>query len=245
MSPIVNPSVHARRIAKAVPLFALLTALSAGCNERSQQTVEAAAATPAHEHSSGAERGLPGVESYAHRLDVPARDVWQKPDEVIRLLGCQPGMSVADLGAGTGYFIGPLSDAVGPEGRVIALDISPATVDWLNDRIEQEALGNVQPLLVSPDDPGLDRRSTDRILIANTWHHIENRVEYAKKLLATLRRRGMVLIVDFTMDSPHGPPATHRLTNDTVIEELEAAGFEAEILTESLPYQYAIAGRAR
>lgn len=245
MSPIVNPSVHARRIAKAVSLFALLTVLCAGCNERSQQTAGAAAATPAHEHSSGAERGLPGVESYAHRLDDPARDEWQKPDEVIRLLRCQPGMNVADLGAGTGYFIGPLSDAVGPDGRVIALDISPATVDWLNDRIEHEELRNVQPQLVSSDDPGLDRRSTDRVLIVNTWHHIENRVEYAKKLLPTLRRRGMVLIVDFTMDSPHGPPAKHRLTIDTVVEELETAGFEAEVLKESLPYQYAIAGRAR
>ena len=245
MSPIVNPSVHARRIAKAVPLIALLTALCAGCNERSQQTEGTAAAAPGPERTSGAERGLPGVESYAHRLDDPARDEWQKPDEVIGLLECQPGMTVADLGAGTGYFIGPLSDAVGPQGRVIALDISPSTVDWLDDRIERENLENVQPRVVSPNDPGLDRRSADRVLIVNTWHHIEDRVEYAKKLLPSLRRRGMVLIVDFTMESPHGPPSKHRLTNDTVIEELEAAGFEAEVLTESLPYQYAIAGRAR
>ncbi len=245
MSPIVNPSVHARRIAKAVPLLALLTALCAGCNERSQQTEGTASPAPAHEHSSGAERGLPGVESYAHRLDDPARDEWQKPDDVIGLLDCQPGMTVADLGAGTGYFIGPLSNAVGPEGRVIALDISPSTVDWLNERIEREDLRNVEPLVVRPDDPGLERRAMDRVLIVNTWHHVEDRVEYAKKLLASLRRRGMVLIVDFTLDSPHGPPAKHRLTNDTVVEELEAAGFEAETLAESLPYQYAIAGRAR
>lgn len=245
MSPIVNPSVHARRIAKAVPLFALLTALCAGCNERSQQTAGAAEATPAHEHSSGAERGLPGVESYAHRLDDPGREEWQKPDEVIELLSCQPGMTIVDLGAGTGYFIGSLSDAVGPKGRVIALDISAGAVELLQARIEEEQLENVQTGVVPHDDPALERRTVDRVLIANTWHHIENRVEYAKKLLSTLRRRGMVLIVDFTMDSPHGPPAKHRLTNDTVVEELEAAGFEVEVLTESLPYQYAIAGRAR
>lgn len=245
MSPIVNPSVLARRIAKAVPLIALLTALCVGCNERSQQSELSTAAAGTHEHSSGAERGLPGVESYAHRLDDPARDAWQKPDQVIDLLACEPGMTVADLGAGTGYFISRLAKAVGPEGRVVALDISASTVDWLNARIEREGLRNVQPRLVAPDDPGLDRRSTDRVLVVNTWHHIDNRVEYAKKVLAALRRRGLLMIVDFTPESPHGPPAKHRLTDDTVVEELEAAGFEAAVLTESLPHQYVIAGRAR
>ncbi len=245
MSPIVNPSVLARRIAKATPLVALLTALCVGCNERSPQSERSSVAAGTHEHSSGAERGLPGVERYAHRLDDPSRDAWQKPDQVIDLLACEAGMTVADLGAGTGYFIGRLSDAVGPEGLVIALDISESTVDWLNARIEREELSNVQPQLVAPDDPGLGRRSTDRVLVVNTWHHIENRVEYAKKILPALRRRGVLLIVDFTMESPHGPPAKHRLTNDTVLEELEAAGFEAEVLAESLPFQYAVAGRAR
>ena len=68
-------------------------------------------------------------------------------------------------------------------------------------------------------------------------------MDYAKKLLSSLRPGGLVLIVDFTMDSPAGPPSDRRLTRDAVVAELEAAGFVAEILVESLPYHYLVAGR--
>ncbi len=83
----------------------------------------------------GSERGLPELQTYAHRLDEPSRDAWQRPEEVIELLECHPGMTV-DLGAGTGYFLRYLSVAVGDEGRVLALDIEPGTIDRLLARIE-------------------------------------------------------------------------------------------------------------
>jgi predicted methyltransferase len=81
-------------------------------------------------------------------------------------------------------------------------------------------------------------------LIVNTWHHVSGRVGYAEKLLAALRPGGLLLIVDLTMDSPLGPPPEKRLTHDTVMHELEAAGFAAKLVEESLPYQYVVAGRA-
>jgi predicted methyltransferase len=152
-------------------------------------------------------------------------------------------MTVVDLGAGTGYFLHYLSEAVGPEGHVLALDISRSAVDWMSSQVEREGLQNVQPELVAPDDPALSPRSVDRILVANTWHHISERVDYAEKLLAALRPGGLLLIVDFTIDSPEGPPPKMRLTNDTVVRELEAAGFAVEVVQESLPYHYVIAGR--
>ena len=152
-------------------------------------------------------------------------------------------MTAVDLGAGTGYFLRHLSVAVGDEGRVLALDLNLATIDVLLARIQIEDLENVRPAVAAPDDPGLAKRSVDRILIANTWHHISGRVDYAEKLLASLRPGGLLLIVDFTMDSPDGPPPTRRLARHTVAAELEAAGFVVQILEESLPYQYVIAGR--
>ena len=152
-------------------------------------------------------------------------------------------MTAVDLGAGTGYFIGYLSEAVGPEGRVLALDTERSMVDAMHARIEQEGLRNVRPGVVNADDPALTPRSVDRVLVVNTWHHISNRVDYAEKLLTALRPGGLLLIVDFTMESPEGPPTQMRLTYDTVVAELEAAGFAAEVLEESLPYQYVIAGR--
>ena len=81
--------------------------------------------------------------------------------------------------------------------------------------------------------------------MVNTWHHIEGRVDYAKTLLPALRRRGRLMVVDFTMESPTGPPPEKRLTVDTVVEELQAAGFEVEVLEESLPHHYVVAARAR
>jgi len=247
MSLIVNASRSAIRITlTAIPLFALVTVLCTGCNKRSTRSEPAAVAQMPHdEHTSGAERGLPELQTYAHRLDNPARDEWQRPEEVVALLECHVGMTAVDLGAGTGYFLPFLSNAVGEDGRVLALDLEPGTIEWLSGRIETEGLSNVRPIVVPPDDPELGAGSVDRVLVANTWHHISGRVEYAKKLRASMRPGGLVLVVDFTLDSPEGPPPDHRLAMDRVVGELEAAGFEAEVLNESLPYQYVVAGRPR
>jgi len=245
MSLIVKSSNRVIRMTpRAIPLLALVTALCAACNGRSSQNTAAVAAPgPTHEHSSGSERGCPHLETYSEQLDEPERDEWQRPKEVTDLLECQAGMTVVDLGAGTGYFLHYLSEAVGPEGHVLALDISRSAVDWMSSQVEREGLQNVQLELVAPDDPALSPRSVDRILVANTWHHISERVDYAEKLLAALRPGGLLLIVDFTIDSPEGPPPKMRLTNDTVVRELEAAGFAVEVVQESLPYHYVIAGR--
>ncbi|MGB5220467.1 MAG: methyltransferase domain-containing protein [Polyangiales bacterium] len=228
---------------KAISLLALVTALCGGCNARSSQSAPDSAAS--QWRSAGAERGLPEVETYAPRLDDASRDAWQKPEEVIALLDCRTGATVVDLGTGTGYFVPLLSHAVGEQGRVLGLDIAPATVEWIRNRADEEALHNVEARTIAADDPELERRSADRILVVNTWHHIEAREAYAAKLLPALRRGGMLLIVDFTMDAPMGPPVEKRLTVDTVVRELEAAGFATEVLEESLPYQYVVAGRAR
>jgi predicted methyltransferase len=229
---------------KAIPLIALVTALGAGCNGRSvENPPQAAAPAGTHEHSTGSEHGFPDPQTYADRLDEPGRDDWQMPEEVVEHLDCRPGMTVVDLGAGTGYFVGYLSEAVGRQGSVLALDTDRSMVDRMNARIERDGLRNVKPGMISAEDPALSPRSVDRILIVNTWHHISDRVAYAEKLRATLRPGGLLLVVDFTIESPHGPPPQMRLTDDTVRRELEAAGFATELLEEPLPYQYMVAGR--
>jgi predicted methyltransferase len=225
--------------------LALVTALCVACNGTGPRN-EQAGATPAASHggSTGAEHGFPDPQTYARHLDDPARDEWQKPEEVVGLLECHSGMTVVDLGAGTGYFIGHLSEAVGPAGRVLALDPDRSMLEALDERIGRDGLRNVRPAMVAADDPALSPRSIDRVLVVNTWHHISQRVGYARKLFAALRPGGLLLIVDFTMDSPEGPTPHKRLTHDTVVRELQAAGFAAEVRQESLPYQYVVAGRA-
>ncbi|MGB5286361.1 MAG: class I SAM-dependent methyltransferase [Polyangiales bacterium] len=229
---------------KAIPLLALVTALSGGCNGRSTEIqLETGAPVATHGHSSGSQHPFPDPQTYATRLDDPERNDWQKPEEVVKQMDCRPGMTVVDLGAGTGYFVGYLSQAVGPEGHVLALDTERSMIDALELRIEREALENVTPTVIPSNDPALTPASVDRVLIVNTWHHISDRTEYAKKLREALAPGGLLLIVDFTMQSPHGPPPQMRLTDDTVRRELEAAGFATELADESLPYQYVVAGR--
>ncbi len=184
-----------------------------------------------------------GAEEWSARFDSPERGAWQRPAEVVELLGVEPGMTVADLGAGTGYFLSYLSAAAGKGGRVLALDPEPDMIRFMTDRARRESLSNVEPRQIPFDDPELLPASVDRVLIVNTWHHIETRADYARKLLAALKPGGRVYIVDFTRDSPSGPPVGERLTPEQVIADLAAGGLEADTLDETLPRQYMVVGR--
>ncbi|MEM7138754.1 MAG: methyltransferase [Myxococcota bacterium] len=192
---------------------------------------------------TGTSPALPSPESYAAQLDSEERYWWQRPERVVELLRCAPGMTVVDLGAGTGYFVPYLSRAVGLSGRVLALDVDPAMIDTLSRRVVRERLHNVTAVRVSDDDPALTPRSTDRVLVVNTWHHLENRTAYAEALGSALRTGGELLVVDFTEDSPKGPPESHRLPPGQVLSELRQAGFEADLVEAGLPYQYVVRGR--
>jgi ubiquinone/menaquinone biosynthesis C-methylase UbiE len=149
---------------------------------------------------------------------------------------------VADIGAGTGYFVPHLARAVGVDGRVIAIDIEDDMVRYLKERAEREGFSNVMARKGSPGDAMLEPASVDRILIVNTWHHIPERTSYARKLADSLRPQGSVFVVDYTMDSPQGPPKSHRMPPEQVLRELAAGGLDAKIVGEDLPYQYVVVG---
>jgi predicted methyltransferase len=205
---------------------------------------------PGHDHHEGNHQ--PGfhhrfekAEEWAKIFDDPSRDEWQRPDDVVRLLALSPGMTVADIGAGTGYFLGRLSRAVGAEGRVLGLDVEPDMVVHMKSRAEREQLANVEPRLVEPADPKLERGTIDRVLIVDTWHHIDHRSKYAATLKDSLKSGGAIYVVDYTLEAPRGPPKEHRLSAEKVIAELAEAGLVAEVLNEELPDQYVVRAVAR
>lgn len=183
------------------------------------------------------------AKEWAKEFDAPERIAWQKPEEVVTLLSITPGMKVADIGAGTGYFEPYLARAVGEKGQVLALDIEESMVKYIDDRMHKEHITNVTSVQVPLDDPKLAANSVDRILFVDTWHHVAGREAYAKKLADALVPGGFVAIVDFTMDAPHGPPKHHRITPEDVKKELETAGLKGEIASETLPEQYMVIGR--
>jgi ubiquinone/menaquinone biosynthesis C-methylase UbiE len=179
--------------------------------------------------------------TFAQHFDDPGRAAWQRPDEVISHLNITPGSRVVDLGAGTGYFLSRLSAAVGPKGEVLALDVEPNMARYIEERARREALPNVRARVVAADDPGLATGSVARVLIVDTWHHIDRREAYARRLLRALERGGEIWVVDFTQESELGPPLQHRVPPDQAVRELEAGGLHAEIVdNEQLPQQYMV-----
>ena len=184
------------------------------------------------------------AERWSKKFDAPRRKDWQKPAEVIELMKIEPGMTVADIGAGTGYFLGYLSHAVGVHGTVLGLDVEPTMVDFMTDRATREGWSNVEARTIQREDPGLPGGTVDRILIVNTWHHIyDDRESYSRKLYEALTPGGEILVVDFTHQSSHGPPVSQRIRPEEVMAELQAGGLDVQLLKESLPDQYIVVGR--
>jgi len=185
------------------------------------------------------------ADDWAKEFDNPERDAWQKPTEVVTAMSILPGMIVADIGAGTGYFEPHLSKAVGATGKVLAVDIEPDMVRYLRERAVKEKLANVTAQQATPGETGLAAGSVDRILIVDTWHHIPDRTAYAQKLRAALKPGGLVIIVDFTLEATKGPPKEHRLPAEKVITELDAAGLSGKAVDESLPEQYIVVANVK
>ena len=194
------------------------------------------AEVPAYQHR------FENAAQWSKTFDDPSRDAWQKPQSVIEVMQIAPGSTVADIGAGTGYFESYLSRAVGPGGHVLALDIEPDMVAYLRDRAAKDQLTNVEAKQVAAGDPGLAPSSVDRILVVDTWHHIANRVDYAARLAVALRHGGEVFVVDFTREAQHGPPPEHRVPPEEVARTLETAGLVVRNVDVGLPDQYVIAG---
>lgn len=199
--------------------------------------------TPGHHHHDDAtvRHSFDDVRHWQSVFDDPARDEWQKPVELVQALGIRAGMSVADIGAGTGYLIRHLAAAVGDEGTVFAVDPEPNLVRHLRERAEKEGLRQVIPVLGSLDNPRLPGGALDLIVIVNTLHHIDARVEYLQRLQPTLKPGGRVAIVDFKKEPvPVGPPPEHKLAPDQVIDEFSRAGYRLVDRPTLLPYQYVL-----
>ena len=191
----------------------------------------AAAQTPhTHEHS------FAGAEHWAKVFDDPARDAWQKPHEVIQALQLSPDAAVADIGAGTGYFAVRIAHMT-PKGRVYAVDIEPDMVKYLGERAQKSGVANLTPVLAQPDDPKLPAK-VDLVLMVDVYHHINARADYFRKLAASLKPAGTVAIIDFSKDSPIGPPPAMRLSAKEVAAEMERAGYVKVGEHGFLPNQY-------
>jgi cyclopropane fatty-acyl-phospholipid synthase-like methyltransferase len=175
-------------------------------------------------------------ERYAKSFDDPARDAWQMPSRVIETLALSPRASVADIGAGTGYFAVRLAKAIAG-GTVYAVDVEPSMLDHIRKRALGEGLKNVVTLKASGTSPNLPK-PVDVVLVVDTYHHLPNRPAYFRELQTSLAADGRVAIIDFRKDSPDGPPPEFRFEADQIIAEMNQAGYRLDAKHDFLPRQH-------
>lgn len=156
------------------------------------------------------------------------RDSWQKPDEVLALLAVAEGDRVADLGAGGGYFTFRLARAVGPDGRVYAVDVDEDMLALLRKRAAEEGADNVEVVRAAPDDPHLPDGEIDLLLTVNTYHHIADRSAYFARVLDDLAPNGRVAVIELSDASWFPRTFGHHTPAETIVEEMRAAGYALE-----------------
>ncbi len=166
------------------------------------------------------------------------RDEWQKPDEVIRSLGIRPGDRIADLGSGGGYFTFRLAQAVGPTGKVYAVDVDKGLIEDLANRAQQGEYQNVETILAKYDDPLLPESGVDLIFTSNTYHHIENRASYFANARKYLRPNGRIAIIDFNEKGWFERFGGHYTPSDVITKEMKDAGYALQREFGFLTKQY-------
>ena len=174
-------------------------------------------------------------------LEGPDRDAWQQPELIMDLLRIADGATVADVGAGGGWFTVRLARRVGPHGLVYAEDIQPQMLESINRRVRREGLTNVRTIRGTPTDPQLPS-PVDAVLVVDVYAEVavEDRVTLLRHLVPPLEPGGRVGIVDYKLDGHGpGPPLAERVEPEAVIRDAQAAGLRL-LAREDLPFQYVL-----
>ena len=175
-------------------------------------------------------------------MDDAKRDTWLMPERVVRSLGIEnKGGVVADIGAGSGYFSRRLAGEV-PGGTVYAVDVDDEFRGYIEHNRESWGTPNIEPHLAFYDDPALPEHGVDMVFVSNTYPYLRSRVSYFKKIRAALKPGGKLAVINFKPDADvpdnTAPAPQFRTSRETVITELQQAGFALEREETFLPYQY-------
>jgi ubiquinone/menaquinone biosynthesis C-methylase UbiE len=180
------------------------------------------------------------------KVDDSGRIVWQKPEEVVKILGDISSKSIADIGAGSGYFT--FRFALKAE-KVIAVDIDPSMIkiiETFKQQLPEDIQSKIEARLAKPDDPMIKNQEVDIITIINTIGYIKDRVQYLKKIKDGLKEGGEIFILDFKAKklSINAPEMKYRVALATLENDLEKAGYEVFSSDDTtLAYQYIIRAR--
>jgi cyclopropane fatty-acyl-phospholipid synthase-like methyltransferase len=203
-----------------VPQLLILGAVIGGCRAAAPHTApEGHGAGHGEGHAAHGPDHFADPAQFVAAWNAPDRDAYQKPEEIVAALGLAPGQTVVDLGAGTGYLLPPLVKAVGPDGVVIAADIEPNMLRFLEEAKVKEGWTTVRTHQSPMDSLGLPDGSVDAVVTLNVWHHIEGRPAYAATVHKALKPGGVFVVVDFLKEETEGfgPPMSMRLSAEEIV----------------------------
>lgn len=177
----------------------------------------------------------PNVTQWIEAFEREGREIWDKRVAIVDALGLRPGQRVADIGAGTGFFVRLMADRVGSEGVVYAVDIARNFVEAIERRAQQDGQTWIRGVVNPPDRTGLPEGSVDLVFTSDTYHHFEHPQAMLASIRQSLRHGGELVVIDFERIPGVSSPwilAHVRAGKQTVIREIEAAGFT---LVEEIP----------
>jgi predicted methyltransferase len=187
-------------------------------------------------------RGRPIADTCSFRgadwLERPDREAREQPERVLDLLGVTAGMTVADVGAGTGYFTVRIAKRVGPDGAVIATDVQPEMVTMLEDRVAKDQLANVRVVRAGEHAANLPAACCDLVLMVDVYHELADPPGVMAGVRAALRAGGRLALVEYRGEDPDVPiKPEHKMTLARIRDELEPLGFAFVDSLEQLPDQ--------
>jgi ubiquinone/menaquinone biosynthesis C-methylase UbiE len=174
-------------------------------------------------------------------LERPEREAEEEPSRAIEALGLRPGMTVADIGAGSGYYTVRMARRVGPDGKVYATDIQMGMLSLLQRRAKQEQIQNIVPVLGAVDDPKLPLGALDLALMVDVYHELSAPQVFVRRLREALKPGGRLVLIEFRKEDPRVPiREEHKMSVAQVRQELTADGYSIDELIDVLPWQHII-----
>lgn len=174
-------------------------------------------------------------------LERPEREQEERPDLLIRGLKLKPGLNVADIGAGTGYFTRRIAKSVAPSGKVYAVEIQQEMLDKLGATLKSEKITNVVSVLGTEKDPRLPADTIDLILMVDVYHEFSFPKEMLEKMKAGLKKGGKLVFVEYRKEDPNVPiKEVHKMSAEQIRKEAEANGFKFSEANNELPRQHFI-----
>lgn len=190
-------------------------------------------------------REIAFVMSYhgANWLDRPERVKEEGTDKLLKALAAyvKPGMTVCDLGAGSGYYTFPLAQAVGAKGKVLAVDVQKEMLAIIKKRMKARKVSNIETVLGTASDPKLPAGKVDLILLVDVYHELSHPYEMTAAMVKALKPGGRLVFVEYRAEDPDVPIlATHKMTQKQVKREMAPFPLTHVKTIDSLPWQHVI-----